>query len=1024
MAKWSTLFPSGPGNIDALSTGIMVKTADGVTDTYANRTITGTANRIEVTDGDGVPGNPVIDIGADVTTVNNTQDLLNKTVSSTNAPTGALTLPNGTTGERPGTPDVGMVRWNSSLASSEIWDGAAWSPVGGGGSGDIPEWDVLHVVSSDTDIENALAPLKNDLNQTIGTGEKVLFRGQTAQEQNGIYEYTSFAIPGSFTGLTTVQSEDLSALTWTPATLTYRISGSSSYPGEDQSVSLSTGGPPPFVTEAYIDSTEQYLIARTTANNIYWILVKANSSGQDFENDDSAVDFDYEYRVALTNSASLTDSSLATSSSPTPAVVARSTDADNSSEFVVNKKVVAPSGFYKYSGIDTPTIDTDNLPFNSVVPFPWEYSSSVSPGSIANKNIVLTSTAAITIGSIDNSTVIILNAVNVTITGDISNSNIIGANTDTTSATSTMTVSGNTIRNSEIRWQISNSNETLRVFTFSGSAKTISASTLITNRYTASIAATWVNCYIGAMIVAVSTATTTIEGCQIFSGFIRCSSGTFGSGRSMVRAGLFIQESTGAVSVTNRSSFFIGQWQHNGTSGLTVTGEENSVSISAFSWSGSGTLSADNFGVITIGRLFTSAARSVTTPTSGCITVTQLNGSTLNGIPAGSRHFVSFNNSHTAGSSASSTQITQTAHGLAQFDWVYLNGANYTKARADSANTSSIVGMVSFVANANTFTLTTSGLVAGLSSLTAGADYFLSPTAAGTMTPTEPTTTGYVSAPVGIAVSTTSIQVAIKRSVVIGTSNVFTSITLANSATTTIQNISNFANGEGGVLTGTVLIDAATDYTFGFEISFTKDNAGTINHSVRYFAGDIPTLALFSVGVSGQNIQMTLGSHGTFVNARARFQLSASAVSPSLQIDVNNISEVVGTFTPTLAFGGNSVGIVYATQVGSYQKIGKTVHFRLYLVTTNKGSSTGTVSIRNLPFKSRTDDLGYSAVTIWPNGFSATNYAPVGYVAKNTTNIDLSFTPINANATLAASSSEVHWAASGSVMLTGSYITD
>lgn len=135
MAKWSTLFPSGPGNIDGLSTGIIVKTADGVTDTYANRTVTGTTNRIVVTNGNGVAGDPTIDIGSDVTTINNTQNLLNKKVSSTNAMTGGLSLPNGTTGERPGTPDVGMVRWNSTLVSLEIWNGTAWAGVSGSSSG-------------------------------------------------------------------------------------------------------------------------------------------------------------------------------------------------------------------------------------------------------------------------------------------------------------------------------------------------------------------------------------------------------------------------------------------------------------------------------------------------------------------------------------------------------------------------------------------------------------------------------------------------------------------------------------------------------------------------------------------------------------------------------------------------------------------------------------------------------------------------------------------------------------------------
>jgi hypothetical protein len=321
-----------------------------------------------------------------------------------------------------------------------------------------------------------------------------------------------------------------------------------------------------------------------------------------------------------------------------------------------------------------------------------------------------------------------------------------------------------------------------------------------------------------------------------------------------------------------------------------------------------------------------------------------------------------------SGGSGSSTTIIQ-ANTFAVGDWVYLNGSTYAKAKADSANTASVVGIVS-AASGIQFTLTTSGLVTGLTGLTTGADYFLSATTPGAITTTEPTTTGYVSAPVGIAASATSIQVAIKRGVVIGTSNVFTSISLANTSATTIQNIASFANGEGGVLTGVIKIDATTDYTFGFEISFTKDTSGVINHSIRYFAGDIPTLALFSVGVSGQNIQVTLGAHTGFVNASARFQLSASAISPSLQIDAANITgsstlqnltgtQVVGEFLKELtplhtknikavqrvatythgATGLNSTGMPYAYAGGVYSP----TQNRIYLVPALQGDQGETV---------------------------------------------------------------------------------
>jgi len=57
-----------------------------------------------------------------------------------------------------------------------------------------------------------------------------------------------------------------------------------------------------------------------------------------------------------------------------------------------------------------------------------------------------------------------------------------------------------------------------------------------------------------------------------------------------------------------------------------------------------------------------------------------------------------------------------------------------------------------------------------------------------------------------------------------------------------------------------------------------------------------------------------------------------------------------GTFTPTIEFGGASVGITYFDRQGNYTKIGRQVTCTMYIALTAVGSSTGNATITGLPF--------------------------------------------------------------------------
>lgn len=83
-----------------------------------------------------------------------------------------------------------------------------------------------------------------------------------------------------------------------------------------------------------------------------------------------------------------------------------------------------------------------------------------------------------------------------------------------------------------------------------------------------------------------------------------------------------------------------------------------------------------------------------------------------------------------------------------------------------------------------------------------------------------------------------------------------------------------------------------------------------------------------------------------------------------------------GTWTPTLAFGGASVGITYSQQDGWYRKWGlpgggSVVQASWAIILTNKGSSTGNASVKGLPFTTDTVPI-YGASIIWGSFLSIT----------------------------------------------------
>lgn len=98
------------------STGFVAQTA---ANTFADRTLTGTANQIAITNGTGAAGAPVFSI-----------------VSNPIVPgTASITIPGGGTAARPGSPTAAMIRYNSDLLAYEGYASGAWGQFGVAGAG-------------------------------------------------------------------------------------------------------------------------------------------------------------------------------------------------------------------------------------------------------------------------------------------------------------------------------------------------------------------------------------------------------------------------------------------------------------------------------------------------------------------------------------------------------------------------------------------------------------------------------------------------------------------------------------------------------------------------------------------------------------------------------------------------------------------------------------------------------------------------------------------------------------------------
>jgi hypothetical protein len=178
------------------------------------------------------------------------------------------------------------------------------------------------------------------------------------------------------------------------------------------------------------------------------------------------------------------------------------------------------------------------------------------------------------------------------------------------------------------------------------------------------------------------------------------------------------------------------------------------------------------------------------------------------------------------------------------------------------------------------------------STLTPGEVYYLSAASAGKLTTSAPSVVGQISKPVGIARTSTALDFFNMRGNSVGGSNVYTQITLANNATTTIQNAAAYDSVE---LAGWIYINATVKYRFHFKAQVTKKGDGTDYLVSFQTSGDTPPSGFNITVTTAGLVQVVMPSVAGFSSALAQFSLNGPAVGASLPLTIDSSNVSFGT---------------------------------------------------------------------------------------------------------------------------------
>lgn len=153
----------------------------------------------------------------------------------------------------------------------------------------------------------------------------------------------------------------------------------------------------------------------------------------------------------------------------------------------------------------------------------------------------------------------------------------------------------------------------------------------------------------------------------------------------------------------------------------------------------------------------------------------------------------------------------------------------------------------------------------------------------------------------------------------------------------------------------------------------------TVNNTITMSGTDSTTMTFPSTSATIARTDAAQTFTGTQTFSSALNLTSGQITFPAAQsasADANTLDDYEeGTWTPAIAFGGAAVGVTYTAQTGYYLKVGSMVTAWARIDLSNKGSSTGSMTITGFPF---TNNLGNFICSVLVDAF--TSYT--GYVTR------------------------------------------